>query len=124
MTFVYPAIFTYEDGGYWVAFPDLPGCFTQGDTAPEAIANAAEALSLHLAPDDLDPDFPAPSSIEDLTVPNQGFINYIPVDIDLSKSGKSVKKTLTIPGWLDSKAQQQGINFSKTLQEALLQKLY
>ena len=51
MKVIYPAIFHAEDGGFWVEFPDLPGCFTQGDTESEAYANAVETMELFLQDD-------------------------------------------------------------------------
>lgn len=54
----YPAVFHEEDGGFWVEFPDLPGCFTQGDTFEEAYAMAIEALELYL---DNEPGFDCPT---------------------------------------------------------------
>ena len=37
-----------EEGGYSVIVPLLPGCFTQGETFEEALANAKEAIEVHL----------------------------------------------------------------------------
>ena len=37
-----------EDGGYTVTVPALPGCVTEGDTLQDALANAREAITLHL----------------------------------------------------------------------------
>jgi len=51
MKVIYPAIFHSEDGGFWVEFPDLPGCSTQGDTEAETYANAVEAMELFLQDD-------------------------------------------------------------------------
>jgi post-segregation antitoxin (ccd killing protein) len=39
------------------------------------------------------------------------------------KNEKSVKKTLTIPSWLNDLAIENNINFSQTLQEALRKEL-
>lgn len=44
MLFVYPAIFHKEDNSYWVEFPDLQGCQTFGETIPETMEDAQEAL--------------------------------------------------------------------------------
>ena len=44
----YQAKLHKEGSGYWVEFPDLPGCFTQGDSREEALEHAREALSLWL----------------------------------------------------------------------------
>jgi predicted RNase H-like HicB family nuclease len=41
-------VHTAEEGGYWVEVPALPGCFSQGETVDEALANAREAIELHL----------------------------------------------------------------------------
>ena len=45
MLVIYPAIIHVDDDGLWAEFPDLPGCFTQGDTQEELLANAAEAMN-------------------------------------------------------------------------------
>ncbi len=46
-TYIYPAIFHYADDGISISFPDLPGCFSAGDTEEGALSMAQEALSLH-----------------------------------------------------------------------------
>ncbi|MBE6089543.1 MAG: type II toxin-antitoxin system HicB family antitoxin [Clostridium beijerinckii] len=46
--YIYPAIFSYADDGISIEFPDLPGCLPCGDTTEEAVANAKEAMGLHL----------------------------------------------------------------------------
>ena len=55
------------------------------------------------------------------------FVNIVSVDVEAYAKAhfdKSVRKTLTIPAWLNSAALEQGINFSQTLQEALLAKVH
>lgn len=37
-----------EEGGFVVSVPDLPGCWTQGETRDEALANAKEAITAYL----------------------------------------------------------------------------
>lgn len=124
MNFVYPALFHYEDGGYWVEFPDLSGCFTQGDTLNEIMFNAQEVLELYLESTiDNDLNLPKPSPIETIPPINDGFVSYVSVNVNPSQQSKSVKKTLTIPAWLNEKALKQNINFSQVLQEALLSKI-
>lgn len=125
MTFIYPAIFHLEEGAYWVEFPDLPGCFSAGDTPEDAMTNAQEALALYLEPgEDAVPDYPHPTDITTLAQPEAGFVSYVTSEVDLTKSGRSVKKTLTIPEWLNKKAVAQGVNFSQVLQEALIKQCY
>ena len=64
----YIAVVHKDEGtSYGVSFPDVPGCIAAGDTFEEAIANAAEALSGHLALMRADGDvIPTPRSFEDL----------------------------------------------------------
>lgn len=125
MKFIYPAVFHFEEDSYWVEFPDLPGCFSDGDTPEEALSNAQESMALYLEPDaDSAPDYPQPSNINSIDKPDSGFVSFVTADVDLSKSGKCVRKNLTIPEWLNNRATQKGINFSQVLQEALIKQCY
>lgn len=121
---VYPALFHIENDSYWVEFPDLPGCQSVGDTLEETIKMAQEALGLYL--NSLLEDkvlFPPASDIKSFAS-CADFTSYISVDIEkYFKNTKSVKKTLSIPGWLNEEAEKRHINFSSTLQEALKQHL-
>lgn len=121
MNLVYPALCHYEDGGYWCEFPDLNGCFSDGKTQTEIVENAKEALQGY-AESCLERDIPLPkaSSIKDIHANENDFVTYIAADI--TDAGKCVRKNVTIPEWLNAKAERMGINFSRTLQEALLQK--
>ena len=122
MNMVYAALFRQEeDGGYSISFPDVDGCFSEGDNLAHAIEMATEALGLHLSVSlDYGFEINPPTPIEQLD-PANGFLTYISVDPApfREKKVKSVKKTLTIPAWLNKEAEKAGINFSKTLQEAL-----
>lgn len=124
---IYPAIFHKEEVGYSVTFPDLPGCITEGDTLEEAFATAQDALGIYLytlKEDKVDlPKYVAP---EVLILDKDSFITLVEWDeLEYLKrtSNKSVKKTLTIPEWLNTKAEEENINFSQTLQKALLEQL-
>lgn len=127
MLFVYPAIFHKEEDSYWVEFPDLPGCQSFGSTLNETIESAQEALSGYLltlfeerlpiaTPSDI-------SSISEGTVDGSGFVSYVTCDINQYQDTKAIKKTLTIPSWMNDRATDLGVNFSKTLQDALLVKI-
>ena len=124
MKSVYPAVFHPEEIGYSVSFPDLPGCFSQGDSLAEAIDMATEALRGYLATRlDLDLPIAPPSKIEDIDK-EDGFVNYISADpACCRKKSKMIKKTLTIPEWLNIEAEKAGVNFSATLQVALRSRL-
>lgn len=126
--YVYPAVFQTEDvGGYSVSFPDLLGCNTEGDSLEEAIEMARDALGLYIY--SLEEDkvpIPIPSKPEQIqTMPGQ-FVTLIDIDmIEYRKKhdNRSVKKTLTIPAWLNTIAENNNINFSQVLQNALIEHL-
>ena len=126
MLFMYPAKFEKEDGSYWVTFPDLDCCYSQGDTPQEAMENACEALELYLSPDEEGKTplaYPKASNIEEIEEPQYGFLSYVSAEVDLTSFDKSVKKNCTLPKWLSDRAEAMGINFSQTLQEALFAKV-
>lgn len=76
----YPAFFEDGEGGYViVSFPDLPGCFTQGDDEHRATAMAADALSGHLLVlHECGDAVPPPSPLSALTVPPHVRVTLIP----------------------------------------------
>ena len=126
MKLVYPAIFIpYEDGtgGYAVEFPDLPGCVTGGDDMAEAILMAEDAASGWVLTELEDGNkVPEATPIGNIKTEGNQFTSLIVLDIDAyaAKYGKNaVKKTLTIPAWLNTFAEKNGISCSKVLQEAL-----
>ena len=122
---VYPAIFTKEDIGYSVSFPDLDGCFTEGDTLEEAIEMAQEALGLYLVSlEERDIGVPASSDITTIKCSKNEFTTLITASIEkYRRKNKAVKKTLTIPQWLNEEAELRHLNFSSVLQKALKEEL-
>ena len=121
----YPAVFHIaEEGGYWVTFPDFPECLTQGENMQEAYDMAIDALGLVLTDDINDhKELPEPSNI---THVDDGVVVIIPYDyLDYNRKdrNKSIKKTLTIPEWLNNEALRLNLNFSQILQDALLNKI-
>ena len=125
MKMVYPAVFHSEDNAYWVEFPDLPGCQSYGDSISDTIENAREALEVYaISLIESNKKLPPATDIAKIDIEDGTFASL--VDIDLSayfKKAKAVKKTLTIPEWLNEAAMQKGINFSQTLQDALMAKI-
>lgn len=124
----YPAIFhKAEEGGFWINFPDLPECMTQGDNMQHAYEMAVEALGLAITSRDAEKmTLPIPSDPCKITTGDNEFCVVIEFDMLAYKkrtNSKAVKKTLTIPEWLNEEAVALGINFSQVLQEALLQKV-
>ena len=124
MLFVYPAIFHKEDDAYWVEFPDLEGCQTYGTTLNETIEYAQEALMGYvLTLLEMNQPLVQPSELSSILCDENSFTSLVTCNINQYKDTKSVKKTLTIPSWLNERAIAMGINFSQVLQEALLSKI-
>lgn len=124
MLLIYPAIFHNEDCNYWVEFPDLEGCQSCGRDLPETMELAQEALGLYIASklDNKEP-IPQASDITKLQT-SDGVVSYVSCEINkYRKKTKAIKKTLTIPEWLNEEAENKHINFSSVLQEALLEKI-
>lgn len=122
MNLMYPAICHFEDGGYWCEFPDLDGCFTQGDTEIDVVEKAREALEGYvISVLERGGNLPEASAITSLHAEGKDFLTYISCDI--SSSGKFVRKNVTIPEWLSVRAEKAAVNFSQTLQESLVKKL-
>ena len=125
---MYPAIFSSDgNGGYIISFPDLLGCVTEGDTLAEAVEMAEDALGLYLYSLSEDKEiFPTPTNPTDIQCSPGEFIGLVKWDEEayLRKTdNRAVKKTLTIPSWLNHKAEEKNLNFSKILQSALKQEL-
>lgn len=128
MKYAYPAIFTPNElDGYCVEFPDIPGCVTQGTDIPDALAKAADALCLMLYDMEENSEaIPTPSEPASVAAPSSGFVSMVYCDtLEYRRlyENKAVKKTLTVPAWLNTAAERQGINFSATLQQALMHQL-
>ena len=111
-----------EDGGYSVRFPQLDGCFTQGDTFQDALRMAQDAMSLHLYGMEQDGE-EIPSAVLDGI---QLCENEMAVLVTAwmtpfrdSMENRAVKKTLTIPAWLNDAAEKRKVNYSQILQSAL-----
>lgn len=121
--YIFPAILSFEDDGISVEFPDLPGCITCGETTEEAINNAKEALGLHIYGLEEDNELiPEATNIKDLKLENNEIPALIEVVMPIHRKAienQSVKKTLTIPQWLNKEAIKRDVNFSQVLQDAL-----
>ncbi len=120
----YPAIFTLENDEYWVEFIDLKGCFSDGKTLAEAMENAKEAMGLFL--EDLTEYPKCTTDIKSIKLKENQIISFVSVDLEEHKrkyENKSVKKTLSIPAWLNTMAEKENVNFSQILQKALIDTL-
>ena len=119
---LYPCIVKKEDGIFYANFLDFEGCFTDGETLEEVVINAKDVLSgtlFTMAKHNI----PFPSSEnKKINLKDGEFLIYIDVWISpiLEKAkNQSIKKTLTIPKWLNDEAEKHSINFSNLLQTAI-----
>ncbi|MGI6076462.1 MAG: type II toxin-antitoxin system HicB family antitoxin [Pyramidobacter sp.] len=130
----YPAVFIKEaDGGYSVIFPDLDGASTCGDTLDDAMAMAIDCMAGILSTLSEDGEKPpVPSALNDISPQDvadklddtyqEAFTTLVAVDVHEYAEqhfNRSVRKTVTIPKWMNDTAIAKGINFSQTLQNAL-----
>lgn len=125
----YVALFTYEEDGIVIEFPDLPGCYpcADKDDTEGALKNAKEALGLHIWGMEQDgEELPKPSNITQLIL-EEGqvpvLINIFMPPIRERINSKFVKKTLSLPAWLAAKADEDGVNCSRIFQNALMEYL-
>ncbi len=137
MLSVYPAIFYQEDSGISVVFPDLNHLATCGEDMQEAMEMAVDCLAGYLFSEKLEGnDIPAPTPINQLDIYCEDdtetekavprFANMVSVDVEAYAAqhfNKAVKKTVTIPEWLNNMALAKKINFSRVLQGALAKEL-
>lgn len=120
MKVIYPATIEKIDDQYWLGFPDLEGCQTWGDSIEDTMSNAIEALGgyvqaklengLSLCP---------PSDMKDIKAHGDVIKTYVCCDVEI-KATTLVKKTLTIPDWVNQIGVENHINFSQTLTEAII----
>lgn len=126
-TYIYPAVFYCDEDGISINFPDLPGCYPCADTMEEAVKNAREALGLHLYGMEKDnDDIPEPTDPKEIDA-DGGVLMLVDVFMPPVRdriNNRFIKKTLTIPYWLNAEAESHNINFSGFLQEALKKYLH
>ena len=127
-SYFYPAILYYDDDGISIEFPDLPGCLPCAHSTEEAFRNAKEALGLHLWSMEEDGELiPEPSNIKNIKLEENEKAILVEVfmpPVRARINNKVVKKTLTIPQWLNIEAEMRGVNFSQILQNGLKEYLH
>lgn len=139
MVTIYPACFYKEKKGYSVVFPDLNYLATDGKTLEDTMNNAMDCLAGYIYMESLESNkLPKPSDISKIDPKKVAkeldpddkcddyFVNYVSVDVESYAKlyfEKSVKKTLTIPAWLNDLGVKNNVNFSKVLQDALMKML-
>ncbi len=129
MNYIYPAVFYPEpDGRFSVIFPDLNDLATYGDNLADAFSMAQDACGQYLFTSLRDGEaLPTPTPLESVEKDDPAaFVNLVGVNLDeyaRAYDDKAVKKTLSIPAWLNTACENYGINYSKVLKDALIAKL-
>lgn len=117
------AVVTFDDDGISINYPDLDGCFSCADNEEEIYEMAQEVLGLHLWSMEQDnEEIPAPSTIKDIKLEKNEMAIFVEIFMPSIRdkiNNKVIKKTLTIPQWLNIEAERKGVNFSQILQNAL-----
>lgn len=128
MYYVYPALFKpNNNGGYIITVPDVSGCVTGGKTLEESMKMVKDALCgclCVLEDENIKPE-PA-TSPSDVELDGNSFVALIEADTTKYRSehdNKAVRKNVSLPAWLNAKAEQAHINCSQVLQEALRERL-
>lgn len=125
--YIYPAIFAKEGDFYTVRFPDLESCYTQGDNLQDAYEMASDVLCLTLYNlEEEKASIPPASETPTIKTEKDEFVSLVACDTLEYRQyydNRAVKKTLTIPAWLNTMSEREGINFSAVLQAALKSKL-
>jgi predicted RNase H-like HicB family nuclease len=125
--YVYPAVFAKEDCGYSIRFPDFDSCYTSAENTAEGLEMANDVLCLTLY--DMEQggmEVPQPSEVNAVPHGENEFVTLVACDTDWYRryyESKSVKKTLSIPAWLNDMAERNALNFSAILQAALKREL-
>lgn len=121
--YIYPAIFSYDNDGISISFPNLAGCISCASSDEEALYMAKDALGLYMVCLEEDGDaLPKPSKLNEINLKSNERAILVEVNMPLfrlSVENSSVKKTLTIPKWINDLAEKNKVNFSLVLQNAL-----
>lgn len=127
-TYIFPAVFEQDENGIAIVFPDLPGCLPCAETLEAAAKNAKEAMMLHLYGMEEDgDDIPEPTPFVSVKLEENQTLMLIEAFMPPFREKqhkKFVKKTLSLPSWINAEAEHAGVNFSAVLQEALMEKLH
>lgn len=131
MKYAYPAILTPDDGQFLVSVPDLPGLHTFGDSLADALYMAQDAIEMWLwDAENHHETIPPASSQADMTKrcerPDQ-FVSMVAADTDeyrRQNDNRAVKKTLSVPAWLNYQAEKANAPFSQILQQGLKEYLH
>jgi len=118
MEYIYPAVFhANDDGSYTIIYPDLPGCISEGKSLGNALYMAQDALKQWASyMEEVGEKIPSATALHEVTVGSGEFVSLVRAE---TKDSRAVRRTVSIPRWMDNQAIQSGISLSRVLQDAL-----
>jgi predicted RNase H-like HicB family nuclease len=126
MKYVYPAIFTVEDENILVSVPDLPGLHTFANSMADALFMVQDAIEMWCwdaeNKGEAAPTASGPAEIAEMHKPPNQIVSMVAADTDeyrRQNDTRAVKKTLSIPAWLNYRAEKANAPFSQILQQGL-----
>jgi predicted RNase H-like HicB family nuclease len=121
--YVYPAVFhSNDDGSYTATYPDLPGCVSEGKSLGDALYMAEAALKQWIRYlTEEKQEIPEASSIDEVKVDSGEFVNLMYAD---AHDEHAVRRTVSLPKWMDDEAIRAGVSLSRILQDALNERLH
>lgn len=119
--YVFPAVFhPNDDGSFTITYPDLPGCISEGKSLANAVHMAQDALYQWLGYlISKGTPVPDPSSPSELVCRGSEFFSFVRVEV---KDNRAVRRTVSLPKWMDDRASAEGLSLSRILQESLSQR--
>lgn len=117
--YVYPALFHFnaDDGSYTITYPDIPGCISEGKSLENALYMAQDVLfqRMELILEEKQTP-PSASALADIHPEEGEFVNLVRVSV---RDERAVRRTVSLPKWLDDQVSAAGISLSRVLQDAL-----
>ena len=132
MTTVYPVILTKDKDDILIEVPDLE-ILTEAKSIQEAVIMARDAIGLTgISMQDNGDSIPEPSDIDDIDVSKgtfaevgKGIKTLVDIDFDeyrRKNDNKMVRRNVTLPNWMNQRAEQEHLNVSRFLQDALAER--
>ncbi len=127
MKYIYPVVLTDEDDGIIAYFPDIEGTHADGATIEEALDNAEDVLNLMLMTmEDEHMKINPPTPVAKLEIPDHSTIALVRADTLAYRrrvDTKAVRKSVSVPAWMDEMAKERNLNLSNLLQNAIRKEL-
>jgi predicted RNase H-like HicB family nuclease len=128
MPFVYPVIFSREeDGSFCVYAPDIPGCVTEASDYADGVTKIRDGIcGMLYAMERGGLSVPKPSDPGGVRLEPGDVVALVDAPLEDYKrrvGNRAVRRTISIPEWMDDLVSRSGISLSQVMQDALRQTL-